>query len=204
MIVLYFECAFECIRLSRRVPIDTTRYLLMWFEVVSDIDNIVVLKSQVVLRCSRYSCVEIWFVCYDDISTTTECGVCASGFRNGSIVGRRINGRSPTVIIILILGFSVGAWWFWWNTRLTRSWSSRFPVLSSSADYRPELDDTALLEPDMISRYQQLIGILRWACDLGRLDILLEVALLRSFSAAPRQGHYDQVYNIFSYIKVHR
>jgi len=39
---------------------------------------------------------------------------------------------------------------------------------------------------------------------LGRLDILLEVALLRSFSAAPRQGHINQVYNIFSYLKTHQ
>ena len=74
----------------------------------------------------------------------------------------------------------------------------------SSADYKPELDDTALLEPEMISRYQQLIGILRWACELGRLDILLEVALLSSFSAAPRQGHLDQLYNIFAYLKTHQ
>ena len=142
----------------------------------------------------------LWWYKYDDWmrSLCVRIPKWLDGLAGASMAVR------PTGIIILILGFSVGAWWFWWNTRLTRSWSSRFPVLSSSADYRPELDDTALLEPDMISRYQQLIGILRWACDLGRLDILLEVALLRSFSAAPRQGHYDQVYNIFSYIKVHR
>ena len=73
----------------------------------------------------------------------------------------------------------------------------------SSADYKPELDATPLLEPEMISRYQQLIGILRWACELGRLDILLEVSLLSAFNAAPRQGHLDQAYNIFAYLKVH-
>ena len=56
----------------------------------------------------------------------------------------------------------------------------------------------------MISRFQQLIGILRWACELGRLDILLEVSLLSAFNAAPRQGHLDQAYNIFSYLKLHQ
>ena len=74
----------------------------------------------------------------------------------------------------------------------------------SSSNYKPELDDSPLLEPDMISRFQQLIGILRWACELGRLDILLEVSLLSAFNAAPRQGHLDQAYNIFSYLKLHQ
>ena len=74
----------------------------------------------------------------------------------------------------------------------------------SNSTYKPELDDSPLLEPDMISRYQQLIGILRWACELGRLDILLETSLLSSYNAAPRQGHLDQAYNIFSYLKQHQ
>ena len=74
----------------------------------------------------------------------------------------------------------------------------------SHANYKPELDDSELLEPEMISRYQQLIGILRWACELGRLDILLEVSLLSAFNAAPRQGHLDQAYNIFLYLKRHQ
>ncbi len=69
------------------------------------------------------------------------------------------------------------------------------------ANYHPELEDTALLGPAMIARYQQLIGILRWGCELGRLDILHEVALMSAFNAAPRQGHLDAVYHIFSYLK---
>ena len=74
----------------------------------------------------------------------------------------------------------------------------------SSSDYKPELDATPLLEPEMISRFQQLIGILRWACELGRLDILLEVSLLSAYNASPRQGHLDQAYNIFAYLKRHK
>ena len=118
--------------------------------------------------------------------------------------GRRINGRKTD------RDNYFDTWIFRWSLVVLMEYASnkklKFKISCPfrSADYRPELDSTALLEPDMISRYQHLIGILRWACDLGRLDILLEVALLRSFSAAPRQGHYDQVYNIFSYIKVHR
>jgi hypothetical protein len=69
--------------------------------------------------------------------------------------------------------------------------------------YRPELDVSPELSFDLANRYQQLIGILRWACELGRLDILLEVALLASHSCMPREGHLDAVYRIFGYLKYH-
>jgi hypothetical protein len=42
--------------------------------------------------------------------------------------------------------------------------------------HRPELDETQELEPELPSQYQQLIGILQWAVELGRVDILLEVS----------------------------
>lgn len=71
-------------------------------------------------------------------------------------------------------------------------------------DYHPKLDDTPIVSPRMIARYQQLIGILHWGCELGRLDILLEVALMSAFNTAPRQGHLDQLYHIFSYLKISR
>ena len=44
--------------------------------------------------------------------------------------------------------------------------------------YKPELDVTEKLGPEMISRYLQLIGICRWAVELGGIDIFLEVSLL--------------------------
>jgi hypothetical protein len=46
-----------------------------------------------------------------------------------------------------------------------------------------------------------LIGVLRWAVEIGRLDILLEVSLLSSHLALPRKGHLEQVYHIFAYLK---
>ena len=69
--------------------------------------------------------------------------------------------------------------------------------------YRPELDISPELNPQMASRYQQLIGILRWAVELGRVDIMLEVALLSSFLANPREGHLEAAYNIFAYLSKH-
>ena len=55
--------------------------------------------------------------------------------------------------------------------------------------YKPELDTTDECDAYHTSRYQQLIGILRWAVDLGSIDILLEVALMSQYHMSPREGH---------------
>ena len=46
------------------------------------------------------------------------------------------------------------------------------------ANYKPGLDVTEECDANYVSRYQQLIGILRWAVELGRIDIQIEVALM--------------------------
>lgn len=69
--------------------------------------------------------------------------------------------------------------------------------------YRPELDFSKELSDIMLSRYQQLIGILRWAVELGRLDIYLETAVLSQYLASPREGHLEAVYHIFAFLKTH-
>jgi hypothetical protein len=69
--------------------------------------------------------------------------------------------------------------------------------------YRPESDVTPLLEPDQASYFMSLIGILRWAVELGRINIYVDVALLSSFMAQPRIGHMNQVLHIFTYLKHH-
>ena len=64
----------------------------------------------------------------------------------------------------------------------------------------PELDDSALLDEDGISKYQSLIGSLQWAISLGRFDIITSVMTMSSFRAAPRKGHLERVKRIYSYI----
>jgi hypothetical protein len=59
--------------------------------------------------------------------------------------------------------------------------------------YRPEMDISHVLEPELASRYQQLIGILRWAVELGRVDILVEVSMMSSHLCQPRLGHLEAV-----------
>ena len=44
--------------------------------------------------------------------------------------------------------------------------------------YRPDRDVSAELTPEGIQRYQEIIGVLRWAAELGRIDIQLEMAML--------------------------
>ena len=77
--------------------------------------------------------------------------------------------------------------------------STPFP----STTYRPEMDDSDECNEEMATRYMQLIGVLRWAVELGRLDIYTEVALLSQQMALPRVGHLEVVYHVFAYLKHH-
>jgi hypothetical protein len=42
--------------------------------------------------------------------------------------------------------------------------------------------------------------MLRWAVELGRIDIALETALMSQYSASPREGHMEALYCIFAYL----
>jgi hypothetical protein len=72
-----------------------------------------------------------------------------------------------------------------------------------SSGYHPELDVSAILGDDFTQWYQKLIGILRSAVELGRIDIHLIVALLAQYMVQPRVGHLDQVFHAFAYLKGH-
>ena len=43
--------------------------------------------------------------------------------------------------------------------------------------------------------------MLRWAVEIGRLDVLYETEIMSKHMAMPRQGHLEQVLHIFGYIK---
>ncbi|KAI2499403.1 Reverse transcriptase (RNA-dependent DNA polymerase) [Fragilaria crotonensis] len=62
------------------------------------------------------------------------------------------------------------------------------------ANYRPELDDTSELKVDGVRNFQELIGVLRWAVELGHIDIAMEVSMLSTHLALPREGHSQQVH----------
>jgi hypothetical protein len=72
-----------------------------------------------------------------------------------------------------------------------------------SQGYRPELDQLRELEPKRGKYYQSLIGVLHWICELGRINILVAVSMLSRFVVSPREGHQQQLFHIFAYLKHH-
>jgi len=68
-------------------------------------------------------------------------------------------------------------------------------------DYSAELDVSPELTPKQASYYQSQIGILHWMVELGRVDIIVEVSMLASHMALPREGHLDAIFHIFGYLK---
>ena len=76
-------------------------------------------------------------------------------------------------------------------------------VTPFSCNYAPWLEETPELKADGVQRFQELIGQLRWAVEIGCVDILLETSLLSSYLAMPRVGHLEQAFHIFGYLKTH-
>ena len=72
-----------------------------------------------------------------------------------------------------------------------------------SPGYHPELDQTEYLNEEDRQLYQSYIGILRWAVELGRIDLCHSAGVMARFSAAPRQGHLYTVLKILGYCKKH-
>ena len=71
-----------------------------------------------------------------------------------------------------------------------------------SSGYRPELDTSPELKTEGLQRYQELISIVHWAVELGRVDILLETSLMSTHLTLLRWGHLEQLHHIFSYLKM--
>jgi hypothetical protein len=76
-------------------------------------------------------------------------------------------------------------------------------VTPFSCSYEPWMETSAELKADGVQYFQELIGVLRWAVEIGRVDILLEVSLLSTYLAMPREGHLEQALHIFGYLKTH-
>ena len=70
-----------------------------------------------------------------------------------------------------------------------------------TSGYHPAVDVSPELDAEDTQFYQECVGMLRWAVELGRVDILLEVALISQYLANPRRSHLDQIYHIFGYLK---
>ena len=94
--------------------------------------------------------------------------------------------------------------------RLVKAWlekrglwlKSKAPGVLPSG-YQPELDGSPELDDERATYYQSLIGILRWAVELGRIDICTEVSVMSSYSAMPREGHLQALFHMFAYLSTH-
>ena len=74
----------------------------------------------------------------------------------------------------------------------------------SSINYRPEMDVSDYCSDSQTQFFQNLIGILRWTVELGRIDIGYEVSVLSRYLAQPRTGHFVQALHIFKYLDIHK
>jgi hypothetical protein len=63
------------------------------------------------------------------------------------------------------------------------------------------LDQTAELDAQRLNYYQGLVGVLRWICELGRVDILMPVSLMSRYLVSAREGHLQQLFHVFAYLK---
>jgi hypothetical protein len=72
-----------------------------------------------------------------------------------------------------------------------------------SSGYKPELDITPKLNDELGLRFLQLIRILPWAIELGRLDMFVEVSQFVSTPSMPWRGHLKALYHIFAHLKKH-
>ena len=68
-------------------------------------------------------------------------------------------------------------------------------------NFEPELDQTRELNEDETTFFQELIGMLRWAIEIGHVDILMEVSLLSQYRASSRQCRMEQLLHIFAFLK---
>eukprot|EP00804_Cyclotella_cryptica_P008557 CCRYP_007551-RA/>CCRYP_007551-RA protein AED:0.38 eAED:0.38 QI:0/0/0/1/1/1/2/0/852 len=55
-----------------------------------------------------------------------------------------------------------------------------------------------------LTQQMNLIGIGRWAVELGRIDIAVEIALMSQYQASPQVGHLEAMYLIFHYLSKHK
>ena len=79
---------------------------------------------------------------------------------------------------------------------------SKFVTLLSRNN-APWLEDSPDMMADVVERYQELIGQIRWAVVIVCLDLLLETFLLSRYLVMPQVRHLELEFRIFLYFKVH-
>ena len=89
------------------------------------------------------------------------------------------------------------------NKKGKKPFPSKLHMNPFTSNYRPEIYIYQETEPQYVSYYQSLIGIIWWTVELGRVDICVEVSIISYHVTFPGQGNLDQVLHIFGYLKKH-
>ena len=55
-----------------------------------------------------------------------------------------------------------------------------------------------------MQNFQDLVGHIFWAVEIGRVDTLLEISFLSSYLSMPHIGHLNHFLYIFGYLKSHQ
>ena len=63
------------------------------------------------------------------------------------------------------------------------------------------MDVTDELYAELIDRFNQLIGVLRWPIEIRRIDIMMEVSCLYQHLFSTCEEHLNAVYKIFRYLQ---
>jgi hypothetical protein len=72
-----------------------------------------------------------------------------------------------------------------------------FPV-----NYDPSTDLSDILDPECLSFYQHLIGVMRWMVELGCIDIATKISMLSSYLACPCKGQIENSLHVMGYLKL--
>jgi hypothetical protein len=72
-----------------------------------------------------------------------------------------------------------------------------------SSGYILEMDALELCASKLVYYYQQKIGVLHWAVELGRMNICAEVSMLASYTAAARAERINAMLHIFAFLQHH-
>ena len=60
---------------------------------------------------------------------------------------------------------------------------------------------TSELDAELMNKFQQYIGVLRWAIKFGRIDINMEASSVSQHLASLTEGHIHAEYKIFRYLQ---
>ena len=69
-----------------------------------------------------------------------------------------------------------------------------------ASGYRPELDQSCELNSERLNYFQGLIGVLRWICELGGLDIMMPVSMLSRYLVSSNSGSVSSTPLLMSHV----